>query len=642
MVPWVPTSSPVLGVHPALLDLYPAFLSRRQDMSADPIIYCLERVTDYRQFERLSSDLMAGNGYSNIEPLGGSSDRGRDALHRHQGSASLTIFAYTVRRDWQQKLNEDCDRIREENHNPNALVFVCTSSLTSAEKDRAKSTVLRKYGWELEIFELERIRVLLAGPSRHLVARHPAIFCPPWFPTQGGISIAPSFDTIVIDHSLADHALATWLAQRLSLAGFNTWCHGTAPLAGQDVDTSVRALIENRASQYLPILSPHALSEPSLMARCGAAIAKDNFVLPCWAANVEKNALSSRLQSLEPARFHQGWSTGLRDVVEAFDGRGVVPTQEANQRRLGLRTHLFEQLVKGTPERVFSNVFSVAVPKSIVVSHLRNAIGMGALEQLRQHWACVEASPKTLLSFERPPELPVFKEAEVRELAWEDVDQLGKKNPVNVVKELLWRSMGVACVRSGLVWCDHRMVYYFPTLEASPLRNVSLRHVDGRATHVGVTGERQQGWGERATRFRYQLGPRFNPWVDEEKRWWMTMRIYVRVTELDGTPFEGKDIGRRRKTVTKGWWNKEWLARTLGLIQALENGPQSITVGEDHRSIVVSTTPMEWNCPVSIDVVAVDNLGDFAEEMAAIRDSMDEESEEQEVAEETVESAKDG
>ena len=38
-------------------------------MSADPIIYCLEQLTDYRQFERLCSDIMAGSGYENIEPL---------------------------------------------------------------------------------------------------------------------------------------------------------------------------------------------------------------------------------------------------------------------------------------------------------------------------------------------------------------------------------------------------------------------------------------------------------------------------------------------------------------------------------------------------------------------------------------------
>src|SRR5688572_28476678 len=205
-------------------------------MSANPIIYCLERVTDYHEFERLASDLMAGSGYPEIEPLGGSGDRGRDALFKCRRSNQLTIFTYSVRLDWQRKLQEDCERIRSEQHQPHAVVFVCTSTLTSTQKDSAKRNVLREFGWTLEIYDLERIRVALAGELRHLVAQHPSIFCPPWFTIRGGLSTSYSRDTLVIDHSIGDHALARWLTQRLSLAGFRTWCYGLAPLAGEDAD----------------------------------------------------------------------------------------------------------------------------------------------------------------------------------------------------------------------------------------------------------------------------------------------------------------------------------------------------------------------------------------------------------------------
>jgi|GEM_PF-4456659 hypothetical protein len=50
-------------------------------MAADPLIYCLEHVTEYDQFERLCHDMMALDGYKNIEPLGGSKGKGRDAIH---------------------------------------------------------------------------------------------------------------------------------------------------------------------------------------------------------------------------------------------------------------------------------------------------------------------------------------------------------------------------------------------------------------------------------------------------------------------------------------------------------------------------------------------------------------------------------
>ena len=54
-------------------------------MSADPIIYCPERLTGYAHFERLATDLMAGTEFAGIEPLGGTGDGGRDALQRAPG-----------------------------------------------------------------------------------------------------------------------------------------------------------------------------------------------------------------------------------------------------------------------------------------------------------------------------------------------------------------------------------------------------------------------------------------------------------------------------------------------------------------------------------------------------------------------------
>ena len=81
-------------------------------MAADPLVYCLEQVTDYDQFERLAHDIMALDGYRMIEPLGGSKDKGRDALHSDRnGDGKKTIFAYSVREDWRKKLREDSEKI---------------------------------------------------------------------------------------------------------------------------------------------------------------------------------------------------------------------------------------------------------------------------------------------------------------------------------------------------------------------------------------------------------------------------------------------------------------------------------------------------------------------------------------------------
>src|SRR5260221_7928690 len=98
-------------------------------MAADPIIYCLEQLTDYDQFERLCHDLMALDGYRGIEPLGGSQDKGRDAIHVDRTlNDEVTIFAYSVREDWRDKLNEDSEKIHKHGHACQRLAFLSTGA----------------------------------------------------------------------------------------------------------------------------------------------------------------------------------------------------------------------------------------------------------------------------------------------------------------------------------------------------------------------------------------------------------------------------------------------------------------------------------------------------------------------------------
>ncbi|MBM4089194.1 MAG: restriction endonuclease [Planctomycetes bacterium] len=591
-------------------------------MSADPIIYCLQQFTDYRQFERLCSDVMAGLGYAGIDPLGGTSDRGRDALHvSRDDPAAVTIFAYSMRSDWRRKLlEEDCTRIREEGHALNKLVFVCTSTVTPPQKDDAKQQVRERFGWELELYDLERLRVCLAGTLRHLIARHPSIFCPPWFPVRGGMSTAESRDTLVIDHVPADHALATWLARRLSVAGYRPWCYGTAPLAGESADESVRLLIERRASRYLPVFSPAAAENADLLARCALACGTDGLTIPCSASPVDGAMLATKLRALAPVRFDRRWSEGLKCLLDTLES-GAIPrgVDREQGKAIALRSYMPEPVTRAEPERIFANVFRVTVPPGVIRCELEYEMDSSALAEVRRTWACAVASPTMLLAFEKPPpSVPLLLKRRLPECSWAAYPTIEGKRSTDIVKELIKRSLDVACFWAGVAWCADRQTLYFPHT-TGPQRNVSYRHVDGRNSRVGVTGERSYGHGDRAVPFRYQLGPSFRVDRDDAGVWWVTMRIYVRITDCDGLPLEGKAIGRRRKTVTKNWWNKEWFARTLGIMQAISRGGALIEVGTGTRTLTVSTVPLAWESPVSIDMAAVERVGDFQEEMAAVR-----------------------
>jgi hypothetical protein len=591
-------------------------------MSADPIVYCLGNLTDYRQFERLCSDVMNQSGFTDIEPLGGSNDRGRDAIHiSRKDPEDITVFAYSVRGDWQNKLlNEDCRRIQEEKHELHRLVFVCTANVTSPQRDAVKQKVLDDFGWTLEIFDLERLRIRLAGDLRHLIAQHPSIFCPPFFPTRGGLSIAECRDTLVIDHDSHDHALATWLARQLQLAGHRVWCYGTAPLAGENANDSIRALISQRAVRYLPILSASSVAVIDFLGRCDIAAGIDGLVLPCFAEEIDRTQLPSKIRALSAARFSNGWSIGLKDVTDSLKANGVEPalSNETGQA-IALRSYVPEPVIKSTPETVYTNTFATTVPEAIQVCELTRELSKDEQTGLRRRWAYVEADSKTLLAFENPPDsVPLNPSKRLAAYSWKHYTSRYNKRSTYVIKELVRRSLDVACVNAGLKWCDDRKKCYFAH-DSKPHRFLSYTHVDGRATRVAVTGERLYGSGERAVPFRYQLCPTFRVGLDEAGAWWVTMRIYVRITDVAGKPHVKRAITRRRKKVANDWWNKEWFARTIAVMQAIANGGSEITVGSGNKKVTVSTKPLAWNCSVAIDYAAVERIGDFQEEMAQLR-----------------------
>lgn len=601
-------------------------------MSADAITYCLERVSDYRDFERFCSALLASAGYPGIDPLGGTGDEGRDAIIRNDEEGRKIGFAYTVRSDWRVKLASDCKRVHEKDHSPDIFVFVCTEALTASEKDFAHKFVTEKYHWTLDLFDIERLRVQLVGPQRHLIAQHPSIFTPPFFPQRGGQSIAESRDTVLIDHVEADHAVATWLARRLSIAGFRTWCQGTAPLAGENADETVRKLLDARANHYLPVCSTASLADGVFLERCTIAATREDFVLPCKSTATPDARMPSRLAKLAPADFDNSWNTGLNQVLERLSALGIKPSLEPDRgRQIALRDYLPTRVTVAKPEPVFANVFPIQLPKTMLIFDLRKSLTDIETLELRKQWAFVELGAYRLIAFMPPPRqtLSLVTVERTPEFLWEDISHKDGKKTMDIAKELAWRSLEVVCAQKGLKFCSDRRVLYFPERETSEW-NQPIQHVDGRSTTVQLTGERTKGWGDRASLFLYQLAPKFRPQRDADGSWSMLVNVYIRVTTPEGAMFEGKEIGRRRKIVSKSWWNKEWLARLLGVVQALQTAEGRIEIGEGARTVSMLSKPLNWNCPVGLDVSALSGMSDIGEEIAQyhVRDEDDDESDE--------------
>ena len=595
-------------------------------MSAAPIVYCLERLTGYAQFERLATDLMAGMEFPGIEPLGGTGDGGRDALHVDRTDGTVRVFAYSVREDWETKLREDCRRIAEGNHQADEVVFVSTRGMSVQRRERLRGELGSAYGWGVEFYGIERMRTLLVGPLKALVGRHPSIFVPPWFERRGGevISLGER-DLVIIDHLARDHAFAGWLFSRLSASGYSLWCRGLAPLVGEDPHASISALVTQRAARYVPVLSAGSVDDPDLRGRMAVAAAEEGRVVPCWLDDLTGSEFDSQTARLAPARFDSGWARGLETVMRQLESGGVPrPLERGTGRRIALGAYQAEPLVRQEPERVYANVFEVRVPLSVHV-HRVNARGKDLEATFGRRWAHVQRGDFVFSFAEAPADVPVTK---MRTYAWPSYAERFGARSVDLVKMLVKRSLFVACYDAGFEWCEDRFTFYLD--ERGRVRH-AYQDVDGRYTHVSLTGERTFGSGDRKSKFRFQLGPVFRVAVDEANSVSVRVSFYVRVTDEIGTPLDVKMIPSRRKRVTKSWWNRQWLQRTLGVMQLIAGdtgiGGQ-ITVGEGTGAVSVDVEPLSWECPVSIDVEALDRVGDFQEELAFARERGDEEEEE--------------
>jgi hypothetical protein len=136
----------------------------------------LLQLTDYVEFESFCHNLLAMEGYAHIEPLGGGKDKGRDAVHVDRSTGKVTIFAYSVREDWEDKLNEDLGKIHKRGHTCDEVVFLTNGSPTAGEKDKKKKAVKEQYGWGLDFYDLERISTLVDSCHQELRTLHPQIF----------------------------------------------------------------------------------------------------------------------------------------------------------------------------------------------------------------------------------------------------------------------------------------------------------------------------------------------------------------------------------------------------------------------------------------------------------------------------------
>jgi hypothetical protein len=579
------------------------------DMGANITIYCLEKVTDYFQFERMCHDLMAKVGYSRIEPLGGFSDKGRDAIHISR-LGDTTIFAYSVREDWRAKLSEDANKIKKHNHNCDSLAFVTTADVSASERDEAAATIKQQYGWELELFHIERLRNLLDVQYPEIKRLHESIFPPSFLALDTAAKVGEP-EHIFISYMSSDKPLGDWLAKKLASEGYSVWCEHLDYLGSQPFPPNIEEALRKHVAAIISIYSPSSIADPESVRH--RVIAQElertrtSAVLVPIDAGAPLAKLDRQSMSLVFIPFQESWLPALVSVIKRLE-RMKCPKPIVNGRELATRTFIHKNTITKQTETVISNNLAIKrLPETIKLFTSDREIPKEIVGPLVPKWSFRRIDDTKFLSFHAPPSTLAegLEFEEVDSFVWNQEENIHGIKVTSLVSELIRKAMIVKFNQKGLRYCRDSKLNYFPysLLKGNWLHYTKL---DGSRARLLAVGQRTLRRANKSEKYNYYLAPVFTVRQQLFQPFTMLVSLRIRFATTGGTPLVKRSALTRRKHLTSDWWNDDWLNRLLAVTQYLADD-EDITIGsQDHEEIIISSHFTQFSVPTGINDSNVD------------------------------------
>ena len=574
-------------------------------MGANVTIYCLEKLTDYFEFERLSHDLMAKIGYTNIEPLGGFQDKGRDAIHIDQ-SSKTTIFAYSVREDWRAKLAEDAAKIKKHGHTCHTVIFVTTADFSASERDEAVNSIQEQYGWILDIYGVERLRILLEVTYPELRQAHPQIFPPDIIAFEEKLGSTSITRHVFISYGLSEQPLVDWLARKLTAEGYSVWWEHGKHLGQEPFPVDIDEALRTRVAAVIAVFSAETLTDPEAVRHRAIAFdverqRKVDLVVPLI-VGIGKDQLDRHSASLKLIPFDRAWLPGLEKVIERLTQLNC-PKPIINGKELATSVLLQKNPLNEQPETVIANWLPVLqLPDKIKLFTASKELTSAEVKPFNAQWSFRRVNSTKFLSFHTPRlDLSndlVFSETEA--FFWRDLEKIEGIIVNSLVSELIRKALIVKCHERGLQYCETTRMDYFPDALISGNR-LNFTKPDGSKSHVLVVGQRTLWRPRGSQKYHYQLAPSFNIHQHLFDPFTVLVHLRVRFTTEDGKPLVKRNALSRRKHLTRDWWNNHWLYRLIAICQYLGNEERIIIGTQNEEQIVISSRLQTFSAPVSID-----------------------------------------
>jgi len=423
---------------------------------------------------------------------------------------------------------------------------------------------------------------------------------------------------LFISYASEDFALAEWLTLRLTAEGYKVWCDKIKLLGGESYPRDIPEAIRTSTFQQLALMSAFSVSkdnpvkERTIAMNVGRELKIKEFIIPINVDGIEPVKLDLMTTDLIYIPFYKGWAQGLNQLLKKLAQIKAPRDFKEGMNAVARWVDTEDSLVNRT-ETVWSNVIPINAIPSLIINYF--VPDRSVLDALETEWAFYRQNDHSVWAFGPPKTDRSVSIREQNSVNWSETMSVGDIRTYNIVSSLLRQLVRVHCLRKGmLITADGEDVYFPKDL----LTNDWLPYTryDGLKTRIKTVGEitfrTSTGVKEKS---RYYLAPFFTPLLSRfGGDPCYQLNLSLRWTDLNGVEYPRGRSQRRRKHLTKNWWNYQWLARISACSQWLLDGKEVGVITDGSNSIEVWGKTFTLQSPLGIDEKAVGSEDDEKEE----------------------------
>lgn len=407
-----------------------------------------------------------------------------------------------------------------------------------------------------------------------------------------------------------DNHFVRWLGAKLTAMGYEVWADVMRLQGGDDWARKLEDALRNRALKMLLVCTPTGLEKQGVRneIQIGSDLSRKlndkTFIIPLRLEDFEPPFLTAHLQYIN---FKTGWATGLAELIELFDAKGVPRGQPGSmQTWLSLHAEGSSKLLQKT-EPLVSNWLEVkSQPTEVYYCEPPFGSPLERFQNRQCHSWPVVPHQGGVITFSKPD-----SEGNLGVLPCKIVSSI----ETNTFLDEGWSTYGIGGVQARRMYADlgsqsfdkycvsrnlkgymgsGRRLSWWADIKTAPLEQVKFDwgYRRGSRQIIGHSNKRGVHW-HYAINTQLRTSP------------FRHLRVSARLVFSQNGMDAIEDNSRAhvlRRSLAKGWRNARWRDMLCAYLWWLSEDRYSLKlpVG-DGEFITVQLPPKQFSCPVTVD-----------------------------------------